>query len=156
MVEEVKICLLGEEEAFSTHLPWLPFTLSCQSVFPLSLHFSLGSRNYSSWSLTGATDWVLHSTKIMFSLLLRIYSFNLKYIGLICRVFFSLSLMLCQHVYMNTWVPGALGNQERLLERLQLKLGRIVNHHVGAGNLGPLEEQPILLTAVPSISPAPW
>lgn len=37
----------------------------------------------------------------------------------------------------------------------QLELQRVVSHHVGARNSGPLEKEPALLAAEPSLQPKP-
>lgn len=48
------------------------------------------------------------------------------------------------------FVPGTHQDQKRASSLLKLKLKIIINHHVHAGH--PLEEQPLLLTAEPSLA----
>lgn len=43
--------------------------------------------------------------------------------------FFCLNVCLC-----SICVPGIHGGQKRALDALELELGIVVNHHVGAGN----------------------
>ena len=52
-------------------------------------------------------------------------------------------------------VPGASRNQKNALDALELEVQMVVSYHMCAGNgeLGPLEEQLVLLTAEPSFQP---
>lgn len=53
------------------------------------------------------------------------------------------------------YMPGARGSQKEVLDLLDLDFQKAVHYHVGTGNqnLGPLEEQPVLLSAKPSFQP---
>lgn len=60
----------------------------------------------------------------------------------------------CLHISiycMDAWCPRR--SEKRESNSLELELGVVVSYHVGAGklNLGPLEEQQVLLTAKPSL-----
>jgi len=58
---------------------------------------------------------------------------------------------ICKKVLLAS-VLGARGSQKRALDHLELELQVVVNHYVGSRNC-PLEEQPVLLTAEPSLQP---
>lgn len=64
--------------------------------------------------------------------------------------------MCCLHVYMCTaCMLGISGGRRRALDPLGLELQMVVNHRVGARTSpGPLEEQPVLLFAEPSVQPS--
>jgi hypothetical protein len=54
------------------------------------------------------------------------------------------------------WVSGVHGGQERIVGPLELELQVVVSCHVGARNWTRLlEEQPVILTAEPSLQPLP-
>lgn len=61
-------------------------------------------------------------------------------------------LLFCK--WMFCWyiasIPGTCRGQKRTLEPLRLELQNVVNHHDWKSNLGPLQEQQVLLTANPS------
>ena len=48
------------------------------------------------------------------------------------------------------YIPGAYRGQ-KVSDLLILELQMVVSHNVGAGNLGPLQEQQVLLTAEPTL-----
>lgn len=63
-------------------------------------------------------------------------------------------MVFCLHEYLvPTHMPGAQGIQKKALNSMQLEFLIIVCQHVGAGklNLGPLEEQPVLLETALSL-----
>ena len=50
------------------------------------------------------------------------------------------------------WMPGAHGGQKRTLDPLELKLLMVVSHHVEPRiQAGPLQEQQVLLTTLPTL-----
>ena len=69
------------------------------------------------------------------------------------RLILILAVWVCgQHdIRVLMCVLGASGGWKRALDLLGLELQTVVSCHVGAGNPGPLQEQPVLLTAKPSL-----
>jgi hypothetical protein len=73
---------------------------------------------------------------------------------LVCLMFlfYVICLSVCLCATCMLWCPKG---QKRMLDSLELKLQMRVSCHVGCWelNLGPLKEQPKLLTAEPSLQP---